>query len=308
MSMSRDYDVVARQERQAKPPKPSRSLPKPLVHFKARPLKFVLNLSIMVAVALVFAHLGTLIVTGLYYLLTQTNHTIKHAWDHLFNTSWWPYWRHLIRNVGEGVLGGTLAQLIAFNIYKKRNLKTKLHVFDRLEIKLHIPNLKSTRRPTAKQYVAFPFLIIIYALPGFLIGALAVSFIGHGITHTENLLAPVTHPDTWQRIRTIWTGDVAQKLVGLFASVFMARRVGKQYYNDIQLRFVDRRIALGKGLAFYHPPNFRGRYNDLSRSALTSKARHGSGSGLIPAFLSVGIIVGLGLAVVGYIVLTYIAQ
>jgi hypothetical protein len=278
------------------------------VHFKAHPLKFVLNLTIMIGVALIFAHWGTLIVTGLYYLVTQTNHTIKHAWDHLFNTSWWPSWRHMVRNVFEGVLGGTLAQLIAFNHYKKRNLKTKMHIFDRIECKLHIPNLKQPGRLSAVQYTAFPLLVIIYAIPGFLIGAWVISLIGHGITHTENVLAPVTHPDTWQRIRTIWTGDVSQKLVGLFASVFLARRVGKKYYDDIQLRFVDRRIALGKGLAFYHPPNFRARYNDLSGSVLSAKARHAKGSGVIPTLLSVGILVGLGLGAVGYWVLTYVAQ
>lgn len=301
---------------------PSR-LPRPLVHFKAHPLQFVRNLVILVGVGLIFAHIGTLIVTGLYYLLTQTNHTVKHAWDHALNTSWWPTWRHMIRDVGEGVLGGTLAQLITFNHYKKRNLKTKRNVFDRLEGKLHIPNIKDCRPLSAAQYVAFPLLVIIYAIPGFLVGAGVFYLINHVIAsahHAAVTFTAVTHvqtaqPSTWARIQTIWTGSVSQKIVGLFASVFLARRVGKKYYSDIQDRFIDRRLALGKGLAFYHPPNFRARYNDLSGfgngistfAQVQAKERH-AGGGAVPTLLTVGSLVGLGLAGVGFYVLTYIAQ
>jgi hypothetical protein len=54
----------------------------------------------------------------------------------------------MIRGVGEGLLGGSLGQMVVFNPYKHRKAKKKkLNLLDKIEIKLRIPNLKDPRPP-----------------------------------------------------------------------------------------------------------------------------------------------------------------
>ena len=125
--------------------------------------------------------MGTLIIVGLYYLLFEVVHPVKHAWDTLLttqsahvlgrpllSTGHWNLDRHLVRNVFEGVLGGTLAQLVVFNHFRIRNT-INLNWLDRLEFKLHVPNVKDHRGLNGWQLLTLPFLVIVYAIPGFLV-------------------------------------------------------------------------------------------------------------------------------------------
>jgi hypothetical protein len=266
---------------------------------------------------LVLIHVGTLIVVALYYLAFQTIPGVKYDWDHaltgglhfwglhvhlvLLSTAHWAKWRHLIRNVGEGLLGGVLAQAIIWNHYK---VKPKARNWiDNIEIALHIPNLKDERRTSGWQLLALPLLVLLYAIPGFAIGAAVAHLIQNGLAHVH-----IHQFSSDAVVQSLWTGKVSQKVVGLFASIVFARRVGRGVYDDVQLFFAERRRALGKPLAPHHKlvPTFAARYNGIESvdAAAAAVARHDRWAAWI---LVASIPVGIALAAFGYYVLAFIA-
>jgi hypothetical protein len=281
------------------------------------PLRWLMNKALLAIDGLALVHVGTLIVVALYYLAFQTIPGVKYDWDHaltgglhfwglnvhlaLLSTAHWAEWRHLIRNVGEGLLGGVLGQAIIWNHYKVKP-KPRNRV-DRLEIALHIPNLKDDRRTSGWQMLTLPLLVLVYAIPGFAIGAGVAKLIQHGLAHVH-----VHQISSDAVIQSLWTGNVSQKVVGLFASFVFARRVGRGVYDDVQLFFAERRRAAGTPLAFYHKlaPTFAARYNGLSSqeaaaTAADERARWAT------RILVGSIPLGIGLAAFGYYVLAYIA-
>ena len=281
------------------------------------PLRWLRNKALIAADALVLVHVGTLIVVALYYLAFQTIPGVKYDWDHLLtgglhfwglhvhvkllSTAHWAEWRHLIRNVGEGLLGGVLAQAIVWNHFKRRSMRR--HRIDELEIALHIPSLKDDRRTSGWQLLALPLLVLLYAVPGFAIGAGAARLIQHGVAHVH-----VHQLSSDAVIQSLWTGRVPEKVVGLFASFVFARRVGRGVYDDLQLFFAERRHALGKPLAPYHRlvPTFEARYNgvtsaDAARDSIAARSRWTT------FLLAVLIPLGIGLAIFGFYVLAFIA-
>ena len=281
------------------------------------PIKW-LKIRLLLAVdGLALLHVGTLIVVALYYLAFQTIPGVKYDWDHaltgglhfwglhvhlaLLSKAHWTEWRHLIRNVGEGLLGGVLAQAVIWNHYKvKPRPRNRV---DKLEIALHIPNLKDERRTSGWQMLALPFLVLVYAIPGFAIGAGVTHLLQHGIAHFH-----IHQVSSNSVIQNLWTRDVPQKVVGLFASFVFARRVGRGVYDDVQLLFAERRRATGKPLAWYHKlvPTFAARYNGIGSTEAAAEAV-GHHNRWATAILLVAIPVGVGLAGFGYYVLAYIA-
>jgi hypothetical protein len=266
---------------------------------------------------LALVHVGTLIVVAVYYLAFQTIPGVKYDWDHAFtgelhfwglhvhlallSKAHWAEWRHLIRNVGEGLLGGVLGQAIIWNHYKVTP-KPRNWV-DRLEIALHIPNLKDERRTSGWQMLALPLLVLVYAIPGFAIGAAVAHLIQHGLAHVH--LHQVSSDAV---VQSLWTGNVSQKVVGLFASIVFARRVGRGVYDDVQLFFAERRRAVGKPLVFYHKlvPTFEARYNGVSSQGAAAAAvdEHDRWA----TWILVGSVpVGIAFAAFGYYVLAYVA-
>jgi hypothetical protein len=281
------------------------------------PLRWITNKALVAVDALALVHVGTLIVVALYYLAFQTIPGVKHDWDRaltgglhfwglhvhiaLLSKAHWAEWRHLIRNVGEGLLGGVLAQAIVWNHFKVKP-KPRNRI-DKLEIALHIPNLKDDRRTSGWQLLALPFLVLVYATPGFAIGAAVAHLIQHGIAHVH-----LHQPSADVVVQSLWTGKLPEKIVGLFASFVFARRVGRGVYDDLQLFFAERRHALGKPLAFYHKlvPTFEARYNsvgsaDAARDAIGARGRW------VTWMLAASVPVAIGLAAFGYYVLAYIA-
>jgi hypothetical protein len=277
------------------------------------PLRWLRNKALLVLDGLALIHVGTLIVVALYYLAFQTIPGVKYDWDHLLtgglhfwglhvhlallSPAHWADWRHLIRNVGEGLLGGILGQAIIWNHFKvKPKPRTRV---DDLEIALHIPNLKDNRRTSAWQMLALPLLVLVYAIPGFAIGAgLRALILAHINVHQVS---------SSHVVQSLWTANVPQKVVGLFASFVFARRVGRGIYDDVQLFFAERLRASGKPLRFYHRlvPTFVARYNSVSAddaaAAVDTRERWAT-------WILVGSIpVGIGLAAFGYYVLAYIA-
>jgi hypothetical protein len=281
------------------------------------PLRWLKNKVLITVDGLILLHIGTLIVVALYYLAFQLIPGVKYDWDHaltgqfhlwglhlhvaVLSKAHWTQWRHLIRNVGEGLLGGVLAQAIIWNHYK-RPPKPR-NRFDDFEIALHIPNLKDGRRTSAWQMLALPLLVLIYAIPGFAIGAGVAQLIQHGLAHVH-----VHQISSDAVVQSLWTGRVSQKVVGLFASFVFARRVGRGVYDDVQLFFAERRRALEKPLRAYHRlvPTFAARYNGLTSQEAAADAVQARDRWA--TWLIVGSIpVGLGLAAFGYYVLAYIA-
>jgi hypothetical protein len=301
-----------------KPKKQKRELPPPLVHFWRHPIRYMEIVVLLVIVGLMGTHIGTLDVVGLYYLLFQTTHAVKHFWDtllteqwahlfgsQLFSTAHWNSYRHLVRNVGEGVLGGTLAQLLIFNRYRLKR-SDELNWLDKIEFKLHIPNVKDHRGLKGGQLVALPLLVVIYAIPGFFVGYLVTKGLKHGLTlaHNDYVFffgnAKSGH-SAWSHIQTLWTGNKDQKIIGLFASVFLARRVMKGVADDLQGYFVARRRASGKGMPFYWPPNVRARFNGMSPEGVA--AIHTKTGSTVPLLLTTAILTSIALAGYGYWVL-----
>ncbi len=277
------------------------------------PLRWLRNKALLVLDGLALIHVGTLIVVALYYLAFQTIPGVKYDWDHLLtgglhfwglhvhlallSAAHWADWRHLIRNVGEGLLGGILGQAIIWNHFKVKP-KPRSRVDD-FEIALHIPNLKDNRRTSAWQMLVLPLLVLVYAIPGFAIGAALRALI---LAHINVHQVSSSHV-----VQSLWTANVPQKVVGLFASFVFARRVGRGIYDDVQLFFAERLRASGKPLRFYHRlvPTFVARYNSVSAddaaAAVDTRERWAT-------WILVGSIpVGIGLAAFGYYVLAYIA-
>jgi hypothetical protein len=277
------------------------------------PLRWLKNKALLVLDGLALVHVGTLIVVALYYLAFQTIPGVKYDWDHLLtgglhfwglhvhlallSTAHWADLRHLIRNVGEGLLGGILGQWIIWNHFKvKPKPRTRI---DELEITLHIPNLKDDRRTSAWQMLALPLLVLVYAIPGFAIGA--------GVRQLIFAHVHLNQVSSNHVVQTLWTANVPQKVVGLFASFVFARRVGRGIYDDVQLFFAERLRASGKPLRFYHNlvPTFVARYNSVSADdAAAAVDKHNR---WVTWILVGSIPVGLGLAAFGYYVLAYIA-
>lgn len=284
------------------------------------PLRWLKNLALRVISGLVLVHIGTLIVVAIYYLALQTIPGVKYDWDHLLtgglhfwsvhvriallSKAHWAQWRHLVRDVGEGLLGGVLGQAIIWNHFKRRVANPgPPNWFDRLEIKLHIPNLKDNRRTSGWQLLALPLLILVYAIPGFAIGAGVAHLVQHDLAHVH--LHQVSSNTV---VRNLWTTHLSQKLVGLFASFVFARRVGRGVYDDVQLFFAERRRASGKPLAFYHKliPTFAARYNSITpEEAAAAVDKHDR---WVTWILIGSIPLGIGLAAFGYYVLAYIAK
>jgi hypothetical protein len=277
------------------------------------PLRWLKNKALLVLDGLALVHVGTLIVVALYYLAFQTIPGVKYDWDHLLtgglhfwglhvhlallSTAHWADLRHLIRNVGEGLLGGILGQWIIWNHFKvKPKPRTRI---DELEITLHIPNLKDDRRTSAWQMLALPLLVLVYAIPGFAIGA--------GVRQLIFAHVHLNQVSSNHVVQTLWTANVPQKVVGLFASFVFARRVGRGIYDDVQLFFAERLRASGKPLRFYHNlvPTFVARHNSVSADdAAAAVDKHNR---WVTWILVGSIPVGLGLAAFGYYVLAYIA-
>jgi len=274
----------------------------PLVKLTRHPVKWTRNKVELVAAAIVLAHIGTLIVVGLYYLLFEVYAPFTHAWHAVVPGDGT---RHLLRNVYEGVLGGTLVQFVVFNHFAKR--RTTVGRLDRQEMKLHIPNLKDDRPLSGWQLLVSPLLVLVYAIPGFLVGAGVAWLMRHEVTTAHNYAllvgAPTRGHSLWSPIHSLWTANKDEKVVGFFASVFLGRRPVRAVAEDLQGYFAARRVALGKSPRVYHPPNFRARMN--AATAQGAAVRVANTGAWVSYLLSLSILIGLGLAGFGYWVLAY---
>lgn len=246
-----------------------------------------------------------LIVAGLYYLLFEVDPALTKLWHHAVSDN---ALRHSIRNVGEGFLGGLLAQQVVWNHFRKRKPRNLL---DKLEIALHIPNVKDDRRLSVGLALV-PLLAIAYAVPGFL-AALWLSHrlqssVGH-LSSTASALPVHVTPhisSVWEKTKASLTQDLDKRLMGFGASFFFGRRPARGAFDDVQLWFAERHIGLGKPIRWYHPPTFAARCNEIKTKRVPAALKH---HGWLQSGIMLGMFAGgVGLAGLGWYALSYLAK
>lgn len=292
----------------------------PIPRFREAPRKVTVGLIQTLVFAVIFGHLGIFAVVGLYYLLFEVYHPFTVAWHHVVPDS---YVRHLIRNVGEYFLGTLLAMLILWNpfrwarrMYRRRfRLSGRPHIYwvqrapsrlDQLELRLHIPNLHQKDRVSAWQFVLSPFVALIYAIPGFLLGAGLVWLLHKGL-HTGRLYPILAkHPSF---VAKLYTQQTDQHVVGILAGLVVGRRPMRKVFQDIQHFFAERRVARGKRGRWWDPLAFRVLVDYIADTQGQSGAMQGqAGRGAwVPAVLIGSSILLVALAGFGVHVLRDIA-
>ncbi len=264
----------ASEQTQTKPP-----LPPPLVHIYRHPIRWIENKAILLLDAIILAHIGVLVVAALYYLITQTNHGVKHWWDTTVTPA---SLRHDIRDVGEGVLAACFAQAIVWNPFTRSHRRAG-HTLKEWSKKYHVP------------------VVILSLATAFLIGAVAFA-IGEAVIHLASVKAH-QHRVTgsiWNRTVTIWNSNWDKKALG-FVAALVARRPLHILFDRSQAYFAGRRAVAGRPLRFYHPPVFKARYNYL-RENLHEVHRYPV---TLTALMGLLFTASIGLAGYGYYILTY---
>jgi hypothetical protein len=229
--------------------------------------------------AVVLAHVGVLIVAALYYLITQTNPSVKHWWDSTVTPA---SLRHDIRDVGEGVLASCLAQAIVWNPFTPSHQRTG-RTFRQVRERFHVP------------------IGVAAVVSAAAIGAAAFT-VGEIVLHWLSVHS-TAHPvagSLWNRTSTVWKSNWDKKALGFLAAI-AARRPLHILFDEAQAYFAGRRASAGTGLRWYHPPVFKARYNYLTENR--DKARHYPAT--LTYVVAVGVLSCVALAGFGYYVLTY---
>ncbi len=259
-------------------------LPPPLVHFAQRPLRWIaIKIELLVA-AVTLAHIGMFIVVALYYLFTQKSPTIKNFWDNTLVTN--RDLRHSIRNVGEGILGGFLAQAIVWNHFAKSHLKAG-RTLHRLHDRLHVPEIPLALLASAV-FGAIGFCALYYGLHAVHV---------HATDHAS-------HGSIWNRTQNIWRSGWDKKAMG-YAAAFVARRPMYVVFDDVQKWFAERQVELHRDTRFYQPATFKARVNDVAKAARDTHGEVPAQGPLQSALMLGSLVAGLALAGYGYYILIY---
>lgn len=283
-------------------------LPAPLVRPYRHPLRWAWNTAQLALGALIAAYCGVLIVTALYYLLFEVDPTMTRLWHRTITNA---TIRHDVRNVAEGLLGGLLGIAWSWNHYRQ-SLRKPPSTLDRLEMRLHIPNVKDRRTLSVGAMLVTVPLVLAYATPGFLAGVGIVAAAHHAHRHLAaaglQLHVHLAHHQALvDKLRQTWTRDWPKKLIGLAAAFFFGRRSAKAVIDDMQLVFAERRVANGLPLRFYHPPTFKARVNDIAGQGPELVERYRGRGNWVKRLTIASIPVALALAGYGWYILAYVA-
>jgi hypothetical protein len=284
--------------------------PAPLTNPLRHPLRWLAITAASLVAAVVFAHLGALFITGLYYLLFEVNSSAAAWWHSVIPDA---ALRHAVRDVAEGFYGGAVAQQLVWNPFKNRRtryLAKPMNRLDRLEDRLRIPNLRSGRNLSFWQ---IPYALMIwapiYGSVGFTVTYLLDSVIRRDIAalqHTVLALSP--RASMWQRTASMDTADWDKKVMGLAASFCFGRRPLRKVFDGVQLWFAERHVIRRQPVRWYQPPTFRARCAQVSAKVSAGQAippgRHGRLQTILMATALAGVAV---LIAVGYYALTFAA-
>ena len=262
-------------------------------------------------------HIGVWIASALYYDITQVRYVIgghqilylKHGWDYLpgnlgiHSYPWWTAVRHNIRNVYEGLLGGLLGMVVGIR-WKPAKPAAK---FDNLLVKLHFPSRHQQRRTTPLQVILSPLTVSLAGLPGFAV-ALAAVLGGSWIFHHFHLVVhppAVTLPHVALLHTYLATWQWQYQLVGLAAGLFYGRKAFFKIAEDIQLFFIERRIATNRRPGRIYPWNYRVRYDQVMAETGGTVPRHGR---WVSVFMPVVVLIGVLLTADGIYVRFWVAK
>jgi hypothetical protein len=287
----------------------------PKASFGARALGRVQTL-IYVVVAV---HIGVWIASALYYDITQVRYVVgghqilylKHGWDYLpqnlglHSYAWWKPIRHDIRNVYEGLLGGLLGMVVGIR-WKPPKPATRL---DNLLVKLHFPSRHQQGRTTPLQVILSPLTVSLAGLPGFVVALAAVSGGSWIVSHLHVVIhlhaMTIPHQAVLQSYLATWQSQWQYQLVGLAAGLFYGRKAFFKVAEDIQLFFIERRIAASRRPGRIYPWNYRMRYDQVLAETGGAVPKHGR---WISVFMPVVGIIGLLLTADGIYVRFVIAN
>jgi hypothetical protein len=275
-----------------------------LVELKSHRLLWLRQRVELLGAATIFTYIGILVVVALYYLLLETHwklpfmaRDITGEWHHLVANN---VERHDFRDVGEGFLGGLMAHMIVWNHYRKIRPK---NILDRLEIFLRIPNVKDERPLSKWQVLLLIPIALVYAVPGYLAAKWAIQHF-----HLEEAAAQqLTHGHgVLNNIKEGFTENWPKRVMGFAAAFLFGRRPAKAVYDDIQLWFAERRVALDKPLHWFYTPPFKARYNAIREQGVSGFfAKDNRWRSVL--FIG-GLVLCVALAGFGYYVKNYIAK
>jgi hypothetical protein len=284
--------------------------PAPLTNPLRHPLRWLAITVFSVLTAIVFAHLGALFITGLYYLLFEVSSSAATWWHAVLPDV---ALRHTIRDAAEGFYGGAIAQQFVWNPFQSRRtryLAKPMNRLDRLEDLLRIPNLRSGR---ALSFWQIPYALVIwapiYGSVGFTVTYLLDSVIRRDITFVQDtVLALSPHASMWQRTASMDTAGWDMKVVGLAASFCFARRPLRKVFDGIQLWFAERHVARHHCARWYHPPTFRARCSQVQARVPADQADASPQHGRLQTVLVVSLLIpAVALIALGYYALTFAA-
>jgi hypothetical protein len=262
-------------------------------------------------------HIGVWIVSALYYDITQVRYVIgghqimylKPGWDHLpkyfglHSYAWWTTVRHAIRNVYEGLLGGLLGMVVGIR-WKAPKRVTRV---DKVLLRLHFPTRHQQGRTTPLQLILSPLTVSLAGLPGFAVALAAVKGGAWLFHHYHSGLhwptVGVPHVAVVQDYLATWQWQY--QLIGLVAGLFYGRKAFFKVAEDIQLFFIERRVAAGRRPRSFYPLNYRMRYDEVLAETDGNVEKHGV---WISILMPVVLVIGLALTVDGIYVRFWIAK
>jgi hypothetical protein len=289
----------------------SPALPPPLVRPLRHPIKWLGLTTVSVVAALVFAHIGSLDVAGLYYAVFEWNSHMT-AWWHSFISD--RGLRHAIRDVAEGFYGGAIAQQLVWNAFRKHRVSyvaKPMNRLDKLEVRIGIPNLRSGKD---LRFWQIPYALLIwaplYGSVGFAVTYLLDAAIRHDVSSLQNTVGNLgPHASIWRRVAAIDTSNWDKKIMGLAASVFFGRRPLRKVFDGVQLWFAKRHVAGRLRTHWFYPPTYRARCNYVAEQAqagrmvVSDRFQHLQVALMVAALVPVVVLAGLG-----FYVLTFVAQ
>jgi hypothetical protein len=284
--------------------------PAPLTNPLRHPLRWLAITAFSLVTAIVFAHLGALFITGLYYLLFEVSSSAAAWWHTILPDA---ALRHTIRDAAEGFFGGAIAQQLVWNPFHSRRaryLAKPMNRLDRLEDRLRIPNLRSGR---VLSFWQIPYALLIwapvYGSVGFTAAYLLDSVIRRDITFVQNtVLALSPHASMWQRTASMDTAGWDMKVIGIAASFCFARRPLRKVFDGIQLWFAERHVTRHRPARWYHPPTFRARCSQVATKLSAGQASPPPQDGRLQTALILGMLLSAaGLIALGYYALTFAA-
>jgi hypothetical protein len=212
------------------------------------------------------AHAGVALVSAVYVLVLQAKYfgfSLKYSWDHLPQAwhmthlkvlGWslgpwleahWTVARHYFgRNIPEGVVGLSIILII---LAKAKPVTGQPSWLDRLFVRLGFPShyqgmMGRHERASGLQIVLLPVTMLIAALPGVIVSSVVI-FGGTALLHRYGYHLKVAAPPRWTVAYT--AGSVWQPLViGAFGGWFFARKSVSKVADDVQLHFLEIRLAV----------------------------------------------------------------